>query len=75
MTKSVCVIDIDDKKQNLLKTIGLYDKNYENCIGYPNCRELAEHPRNLTDEMIWDLANTGGIAGLKYTRSSWPPGP
>lgn len=31
---------------------------------HSNCRELAEHPRNLTDEMIWDLANTGGIAGL-----------
>lgn len=26
-------MDIDDKKQNLLKTIGLYDKNYEKrCI-------------------------------------------
>lgn len=31
---------------------------------HSNCRELAEHPRNLTDEMIRDLANIGGIGGL-----------
>ena len=31
---------------------------------HSNCREIVEHPRNLTDEMIWDLANIGGIAGL-----------
>lgn len=31
---------------------------------HSNCRALADHPRNLTDEMIRALANAGGIAGL-----------
>ena len=31
---------------------------------HSNCREIAKHPRNLTDEMIWQLADAGGIAGL-----------
>lgn len=31
---------------------------------HSNCRALCDHPRNLTDEMIRDLANAGGAAGL-----------
>lgn len=31
-----------------------------------NCRALAPHTRNLTDEMIRALAERGGIAGLNY---------
>lgn len=31
---------------------------------HSNCRALCNHPRNLTDEMIRKLANTGGVAGL-----------
>ena len=31
---------------------------------HSNCRALCNHPRNLTDEMIRRLAETGGVAGL-----------
>jgi len=31
---------------------------------HSNCRSLADHPRNLTDEMIKILADQGGIMGL-----------
>ena len=33
---------------------------------HSNCRALAPHCRNLTDEMIRTLAERGGIAGLNY---------
>ncbi len=33
---------------------------------HSNCRALAPHTRNLTDEMIRALAEKGGIAGLNY---------
>lgn len=35
---------------------------------HSNCRALAPHCRNLTDEMIRALAEHGGIAGLNYCR-------
>lgn len=31
---------------------------------HSNCRELVNHPRNLTDDMIKVLAENGGVAGL-----------
>ena len=36
---------------------------------HSNCRALAPHTRNLTDEMIRALAEKGGIAGLNYCAS------
>lgn len=33
---------------------------------HSNCRALAPHPRNLTDEMIRALAGHGGVAGLNF---------
>lgn len=33
---------------------------------HSNARTLAGHPRNLTDEMIRELANRGGVAGINY---------
>ncbi len=36
---------------------------------HSNCRALAGHCRNLTDEMIVALANRGGIAGLNFCAS------
>lgn len=33
---------------------------------HSNCRALAPHTRNLTDEMIRALSEKGGIAGLNY---------
>lgn len=31
---------------------------------HSNCRALADHPRNLTDEQIEAVAETGGVVGL-----------
>jgi membrane dipeptidase len=31
---------------------------------HSNCRALADHPRNLTDEQIKAVANTGGVIGI-----------
>jgi membrane dipeptidase len=31
---------------------------------HSNCRALADHPRNLTDEQIEAVADTGGVVGL-----------
>lgn len=33
---------------------------------HSNCRALAPHTRNLTDEMIRALAQSGGVAGLNF---------
>lgn len=33
---------------------------------HSNCRELTDHPRNLTDEMIRILADKGGVSGLNF---------
>lgn len=33
---------------------------------HSNCREITNHPRNLTDEMIRALAKKGGVAGLNF---------
>lgn len=33
---------------------------------HSNCRALCDHPRNLTDDMIRKLAETGGAAGLNF---------
>lgn len=33
---------------------------------HSNCREIKKHPRNLTDEMIRCLAESGGGAGLNF---------
>ena len=36
---------------------------------HSNCRELAPHPRNLTDEMLRTIGEHGGVAGLNlYSR-------
>ncbi len=33
------------------------------------CRAIADHPRNLTDQMIMDLANNGGVIQVNF----YPP--
>lgn len=42
---------------------------------HSNCRALAPHTRNLTDEMIRALANRGGVAGLNYFPPFLSPNP
>ncbi len=36
---------------------------------HSNCRALAGHPRNLTDEMLRMLAQRGGVAGVNFCAS------
>lgn len=36
---------------------------------HSNCRELSNHPRNLTDDMLKILGNTGGVTGLNFCPS------
>jgi len=33
---------------------------------HSNCRELCDHPRNLTDDMIRALAEHGGVMGMNF---------
>ncbi|GHV16742.1 peptidase [Clostridia bacterium] len=33
---------------------------------HSNCKKLAEHPRNLTDEQIKTIIHTGGFIGLNF---------
>ena len=33
---------------------------------HSNCRELANHPRNMTNDMIRVLANKGGVSGINF---------
>lgn len=33
---------------------------------HSNCRAVTDHPRNLTDEMIGILGNSGGVMGLNF---------
>ena len=42
---------------------------------HSNCRALAPHTRNLTDEMIRALADKGGIVGLNYYSAFLDAGP
>lgn len=34
---------------------------------HSNCRALADHPRNLTDDMIKAIGNAGGVVGLNFS--------
>jgi membrane dipeptidase len=33
---------------------------------HSNCRDLCDHPRNLTDDMIQALADHGGVMGMNF---------
>ena len=36
---------------------------------HSNCREVCDHPRNMTDEMIVALAEGGGVMGMNFAPS------
>jgi membrane dipeptidase len=33
---------------------------------HSNCRALCDHPRNLTDDQLWALAENGGVVGITF---------
>lgn len=35
---------------------------------HSGCRSLVNHPRNLSDELIKEIANTGGLIGVPFVR-------
>ena len=37
---------------------------------HSDCRALSPHPRNLTDEMLTALGDTGGVAGINFMPGS-----
>ncbi len=41
---------------------------------HSNCRTIANHPRNLTDEQIRILADNGGVMGLNFYQDFVVPG-
>ena len=43
-------------------------------VSHSSCRNLWEHPRNLTDEMLRALADRGGIAGVNFYAGFLGPG-
>ncbi len=36
---------------------------------HSSCRSLSDHPRNMTDQMIKDLASKGGVIQINYEKS------
>jgi membrane dipeptidase len=37
-------------------------------VSHSNCRALAPHPRNVTDDMLRRLAANGGVIGVNFSR-------
>ena len=59
----------------LIDVSHLSDGGFWDCIrlsekpviaSHSNCRALCGHPRNLSDEMLRALGETGGVAGLNF---------
>lgn len=55
----------------------LSDKGFFDVVGttdspiiasHSNCREIADHPRNITDEQIKLIAGTGGTIGVTFVK-------
>lgn len=74
----------------LIDVSHLSDDSFYDCLKYSAtpvvathscCRALSNHPRNMTDQMIKDLANAGGVIQInfypafldeKYAAEFWP---
>ena len=59
------IVDVSHASDGTFWDVLRYAKNPV-VASHSNCRELCGHPRNLTDEMIHSLAETGGVAGLNF---------
>ena len=59
------IVDVSHASDGTFSDILRYAKGPV-VASHSNCRALAGHPRNLTDEMIYSLAGIGGGAGLNF---------
>lgn len=59
------IIDVSHASDGTFQDILAYAKGPV-VASHSNCRELCNHPRNLTDEMLKALAEIGGVAGLNF---------
>lgn len=59
------IVDVSHASDGTFSDILRYAKSVV-VASHSNCRALCNHPRNLTDEMIHDLADIGGGAGLNF---------
>ncbi len=69
------VIKEMNKKGMIIDVSHLSDGGFWDCIqlseepviaSHSNCRALCDHPRNLSDEMLYALGEQGGVAGLNF---------
>ena len=59
------IVDVSHASDRTFRDILTYAKGPV-VASHSNCRAICNHPRNLTDEMIRELANAGGVAGLNF---------
>lgn len=59
------IIDVSHSSEGTFRDI-MECNNGPIVASHSNCRALCDHPRNLSDEMIRELANAGGVAGLNF---------
>lgn len=59
------IVDVSHASDGTFRDILAYAKGPV-VASHSNCRKLLSHPRNLTDDMLKDLANAGGVVGLNF---------
>lgn len=59
------IVDVSHASDGTFRDI-LHNAKGPVVASHSNCRALCAHPRNLTDEMICELADIGGAAGLNF---------
>lgn len=62
------IIDVSHLNDAGIRDVFRYTKK-PFVASHSNCRALASHPRNLTDEMIRELSERGGVAGINFCAS------
>ena len=60
------IIDLSHASDGTFRDVLEYAAKGPVVASHSNCRAIADHPRNLSDEMIRRLANAGGVAGLNF---------
>jgi len=62
------IIDLAHISPNSFQSV-LEISDYPVIVSHSNCREICNHPRNLTDQQIEQIAKNGGLIGLCF----YPP--